>query len=434
MKRLALLTIPLIAAFAIGSASAYTAFGATVYPESDEDFIRPLTFSSLTDYAIEDDLFVFADGKLVKVYEKGIYDEYGFDTTVKAVDIKDGVIYCLTGDVAYYLGTETGENLIQEEKFLPDPKNHHFAEQKTEDTVPGYFYTIDSDGLTVFDSSTKQHATYPGEFFNLKKFGNKVYAICNNVLHEFSGTVDKPLDDFKYMIDASDVEITVGQATSLLKEYSSAQFVNIAAGSIMTEIDLDDIPVDGHFTSKNLIKTEKETPALRLCETGDFTIVSILDTAYAVLSSNIEKSNATHTSESVLDSVQITGTNIYASPFMSNGTTAYPYAHGIMVDVIGEIKFEGVLERVFYEVRYEYGDTVIEGFIADGFWTTDKREDKSDPNHEIDPHYSEKSDTKTILIILAVVLLVLAVIAYLVHLSAKHKKKGKKKKEEQSEE
>ena len=434
MKRLALLTIPLIAAFAIGSATAYTAFGATVYPESDEDFIRPLTFSSLTDYAIEDDLFVFADGKLVKVYEKGNYDEYECTATVKSVDIDKGVIYCLTGDVTYYLGQESDENGGTVEKFLPDPKNHTFATRTDEITYNGYYYFTDSEGLTVFSRSTKEYETYSGEFFNLKQCGDKVYAICNNVLHEFSGTADKPLDDLKYMIDASDVEITVGQATSLLKEYSSAKFVNIAAGAIMTEIDLDDIPVDGHFTSKNLTKTEKETPALMLCETGDFTIVSILDTAYAVLSSNIEKSNATHTNQSTLDSVQITGTNIYASPFMSTGTTAYPYAHGIMVEVIGEIKFEGVLERVFYEVRYEYGDTVIEGFIADGFWTTDKREDKSDPYDRKDPNETYKSDTKTILIILAVVLLVLAVIAYLVHLSAKHKKKGKKKKEEQSEE
>lgn len=451
MKRLALLTIPAIAALAIGSSTAISALAA-VYPESDDDFIRPLTFSSLTDYSIEDELFAFADGNSVKLYEDGKYGEYPFKAKVAAVDIavekvdktEKTVIYCLSGGMTYYYDTES-------DVFTPfEEGTHNFDGLQTQVTLPGYFYTIDSEGLTVFDSSTKEHITLTGEFFNLKTYGGKAYAICGNTLYSFTGTAKKALDDLEYMIDASDVEIAVGQqAKTELKTFKTyhsdspdsdyhAQFVTITEGAVMIEIDLESdlesVPDDGHFTSKDIIKAAPNCSALFLCKTGDFAIVSILDKAYAVLSKNTDPSSLTHTGETPYNAAQIQGGNIYASPFMAGGTVTYSRASGITVEVVAKIQFEGVLDRVFYQVRYESAGETIEGFVAEELLKMEVREDNKPSTFVPDPETSEKNDTKKILIIFAVVVLVLAALAYVLHVTTKGKLKGKKKKEKTEDE
>ena len=413
MKRLALLAVPILAVtFTAGGITASAQESETKYPE-DEEFVKTLTFSSLTDYAIEDDLFAFADGKLVKVYTGGNYSEYEFDGAVTAVKIEKGVIYCGSGGTAYSLPDKT------------ELKDCTFSQTSSEILFGGLYYFTDTEGLIVFNSSTKEYETHEGEYFNLKQYGDKVYAICDNILHEFTGTANKPLDKLKYTVDADEVEITIGQADRDLKKYNAVTFVKIQKDSYMTEIDLEDIKGE-HFVPLDIVKADENTTALLLCESGNAAIISIRDKAYAVLKEKIESRTSKDNAHEGLYEAQITGGGIYASPFISSGTAAKSNVMGLTVTVVDRIE-NSVLESVFYEVEYGEGET---GFVAEGLLTSVTIKDDKPPQDIPDPKYTEKNDTKTILIILAVVLLVLAAIVYISHITSKGKKKDKKKKEE----
>ena len=412
MKRLALLTVPLLAAISMaGGIAAGAATGETEYPE-DADFTRTLTLTSLNDYAIEDGLYAFADGEHVKVYNDGNYDEYGIGAKVAGVEIKDGVVYYGYGDKAY---------------SLPDKVEcEHSFTQKSETIILKNFHYYFRDGaLKVFDESSEKVATYEG-YSLLKEYGGKAYAVKDNVVYEFTGTAATEVA-LEYEVKPENVEITIGKAADKLKTYDSVKFVNIAAGSYLTEVDLEKL--DGqHFVPLDIVKTEEKNTALLLCYSGNAAIVAIKDRAYAVLKNKVEETKIEYTTHNPYTTAQMTGMNIYASPFVVSGTVANSNALTITVNVLNRIENE-LLESVFYEV--EYGEEKLKGYVAEGFLTGEIRGDNKTPNLETDPNFSDNSDTKTILIILAVIILVLAALAYILYVSGKGKKKDKNKKEDE---
>ena len=431
MKRLALLTIPLLAAFAAGP---LTAFAATdeVYPENDGDFISPLTFTSLTDYAIEDELFAFADGNTLKVLNGNSYDSYDVEGAFTNVEIKDGEIYCLLDNTERQLVIGEGENYsfkVTEERVcdFKEPVNSLY------DKVSCLYFT-NENGLNIFDSSTQKTTTYEGEYSNLKIYGDKVYAMKENSLYSFTGVEIAEVKP-EYAVKPKNIHIEIGQASSSLKKYASVQFVEIGVGTVMTEVDLDEVSGE-YFNALNVVKTNEKTVALLLSSSNDLAIVSIKDKAYAILKPTEKMRNITvnYTSDIPFDTAQISGGSIYASPFVAKGVEAFSFlsAAGIKVSVLNKIESE-MLECVFYEVEYSFGESKITGYVAEGLLTPEIREDFEDPDLVNDPHYSDKSDTKTILIILAVVVLVLAVILYVSHVSAKKKKKNKKEEPKEEE-
>ena len=79
VKKLVALTTALLAAFsAIGTITAFAAESNTIYPQ-DTDFIKSLTFSSLSDYAVDGETYVFAEGSRVYVFENGNLSETTLD-------------------------------------------------------------------------------------------------------------------------------------------------------------------------------------------------------------------------------------------------------------------------------------------------------------------------------------------------------------------
>lgn len=428
MKRLALLTIPLLAAFAVGG---ITAGAETEYP-NDESFVKTLTLSSLNDYAIEDGIFAFADGNSIKVINGDNYSKYSSIKTLTedftAVDIVDGVIYCLNDGKSYIIDdTGTQYTFVEHE--------HTFPEEQLVVVLNGFHYYFKDGQFKIFNESDEAVATYEG-FSNLKEYSETAYAVKNNSLYKFVGAEQQELK-FAYAAKPSDIVIPIGQAGRNLKKYAPVQIVDIESGSYMTEIDLDvdfDNLSGGNFTSLNIVKAEEGTSALLLYKNESVAIVSIRDSAYAIFDPDAKiKNSVQYTTEKPLEtSAQIMGGNIYASPFVAKGTITFSNATGITVKVLNRIENE-ILECAFYEIEYYWGEEKVTGYVAEGLLTEDIREDNQQPTEIPDPEYSEKSDTKTILIIFAVVVLVLAAIAYIGYVSAKGKKKGKKKKEENEE-
>lgn len=423
MKRFALLTIPLIAAvIATGSISANAAVGGTIYPE-DSEFIKELSLSSLNDYAIGDGLFAFADGEYVKVYDDGNYSEYAFIGDVTAVDIdEDGVVYCRSEEKTYSL---PGQTECEYDEF--DSKVNRLL-------CGDYLYNVLEGKLYVSYLLTPEAppAVYSGKYSNLKQYGDKVYAINGNSLYAFNGSQGEEVV-LEYAVDKADLKITIGQASSSLKEYSEVRFVEIEEGAFMTEVDLEKL--DGeYFVPLNIVKAEKGTYALLLSYSGNAAIVSIKNTGYVVAQSKVKEITIDPTTENPYKNAQMIGGKIYASPFVASGTVANSEAAGLIVKVLHKLDYESILECPFYEVEYQYGEKTVKGYVAEGFLSSVLIKDDNPPKEISDPDYSDDSDTKTILIIFAVVVLVLAAIAYIAHVSSKGKKKGKKKKETESEE
>ena len=417
MKKLALLTIPLLAGlFAMSSITAYAADGNTIYP-NDEDFIKTLSFTSLTDYAVEDDLYAFADGRLVKVYRDGIYTEYAFVNKVTAVDIKEGVIYCGSEDKSYTVTDQV------ECEYEFTQKSGRLLDEDSD-----FLYNILNGKLYVSDLMQPEvlPTVYEGEYSYLHKYGDTVYAMCGNKLYFFDGASAEEVV-LKYALDASDLKITIGDGSANLKKYTKVKFVEIAEGSYITEIDLENLRGE-YFSATKVIKTEEKTTALYLCESGNATIVSIKDKAYLVLKSKVSAAvDVDYVVDDTFDSAQMIGGNIYASPYVSSATVATSNATGITVSVLRQIQYDSILECSFYEVEYIMGGKVVTGYVAEGFLSREIIEDKKQPTEMTDPNYSESNDTTTIIIIFAVVVLVLVTVIYLVHLGAKKKKKDKDK-------
>ena len=425
MKRFVCLTIPLLLAFSFGGIAASAAVNDPIYPESDEDFIRPLYLSSLTDYAIEDELFAFADGNSVKVISGGDYDRYDYDADISAVDIEDGAIYCLSGDKSYLIEID-GENY----EFVES--EHTFLEMEDRILYGDYLYFTNSSGLNIFDTTRLSTATYDGEYSNLKLSGGKVYAMSGNSLYVLSGTNCKKVE-LEYEVKAKNVKIEIGQALASLKQYSSVQFVKIKQGTVLTEIDLS--KVEGmYFVSKNIVRANENEVALLLCSSEDLAVVAIKNRSYAILNptSKISLTAVEHSTEVDYDA-QSMSENIYASPFVANGTASFSRAMGATVKVISKIESE-ILGYSFCEVEYQDGENTVKGFIAEHMLNEEIREDKNEPSNITDPNYTESSNTKTILIILAVILLVLVAVLYVAHVSGKGKKKKKKKSEAEEKE
>lgn len=417
MKKFAALTISLLAALtSIGGTVAYAADGGTIYPE-DEEFIKTLELTSLTDYAVGDDFYAFADGKSVKVYSDGNYKEYAFENSVISVDIKEGVIYCGCSNEKAYT--------------IPDQKDceYAFPETKTELLFNGFYYFIDENGINVFDK--KNNITFDGEYSNIKNFGEKVYAVKENKLYCFTG-VECAEVVLEYADYSATREITIGQARTALKSYSEAKFVEIAAGASMTAVDLEQ--VDGqYFIPVSTTKAESNITALLLCYSGNAAIVTVKDTAYVLLKNKVTETQLNCSTEIPFENAQMLGGRIYASPYVVSGTVSSSEATNIKVKVTDRLENADILGSVFYEVEYTVDGKTEKGYVAEGFLSKLIIEDDKDPTEVKDPEYSDSNDTKTILIIFAVVLLVLAAVGYVSYVSSKSKKKAKNKNKDKDE-
>lgn len=414
MKKLAYLTIPLIAALIAGGAqTAYAADGGTIYPD-DEAFISALKLTSLSDYTVGGGAYAFADGKLVKVFNDGDYKEYAFENDVTDVAFNEGVFYCGCSDGKAYTLAEQSEC------------EYTFPEKAGELLYGGFYYFTDEDGnLSVFDKSTKQTETYEGSFSNLKLCGETVYAANGNALYSFDGAEGGEVE-LKYADYSVTRTITVGQAASALKNYAPATFVKIEAGTFMTAVDLEKL--DGeHFVPINTVRSEEETVALLLCYSGNAALVSVGDTGYLMLKSKTSVTEMEFATEETF-TAQMLGGNIYASPYIVSGTVSTPAATGKIVNVKKKLELENVLGAVFYEVEFTENESVVCGYVAEGFLSKVIVGEQEKPTEITDPEYSEDNDTKTILIILAVILLVLGAVGYISYVSSGGKRRKNKKK------
>ena len=427
MKRLAILAISLLTAItAFGNVAAYAAESDTIYP-SDEDFIKALEFGALSDYAVCDGVFAFAEEQKVSVFNGGNLTEYEFGAKVTAVDCAEDTFYCAVGDgTVYSLPYAEGQNAA--EHVMPEPE--------TMLKLGKFIYLLEDTTLKVVDTiNDKVHKDYEGEFKNLKQFGERVYAMSENAVWTFNGAESEKLI-FKYADYSCTQSIAVGQAATALKAYSEPEIVTVKTGAFMTETDLTSVP-EKFFAAGDTVTAKENTTAILLCTTGNAAIIAIGMDCYILLSSNVELTEESCYSAPDYEYAKITaaGDRIYSSPYVSEGTAIMTGAAGLIVKVLHKVEHT-VLDTAFFEVEFTAKDgTTAKGYINGKFLikVDHVAEDDKKPDTVTDPDYTEESNTKTILIVFAVVILVLAAVGYLAFTATSDKRKNKKEKKTQPE-
>ena len=406
-----------MAVTSFGGASAL-AESATQYPE-DSEFIKSLTFESLSDYAVDGDKYAFAENKTVTLYDGynieriTFEDEEDKDKQITALDCADGVFYCAYGESVY---------------SLPDLKAAEFTMSEAQMSIDNgdFNYRLTGTTLKIADFSEEGGTVYTpeGAFVNLKKYGTKVYAMKDGEVCAFNGGTYEIISLEYYDKDITKESISVGNSASALKNYKSLRFVTVREGAHMTVTDLTDIDRD-YFKTEETREAGKDEIALLLCYTGNAAIVSIGDTSYLVHEDNVTECKVECAYQPEFANATITGNNIYSSPYVFVDYPALSNATGTIVKVISRLECEGILGSVFYEVQYGEDEKI--GYVADGLLTAYIIEDNKEPATIPDPAHNESNNTKTILLVLAVVVLVLAAVAYLAHVGTKDKKSKKKK-------
>lgn len=427
VKKLVVFAAAIVALIAAADATAaYASEGGTVYPD-DGELIKTLSLTDLKDYSVNGELYAFADGRSVKVFNGGDYRVREFESDVLSVDIADGQVYFYCADEKSYGFSDAALTEYAE-------CEHSFPQKVNEILQGGFYYFTDEDkNFNVFDKSQKETKTFEGEYTNLKICNGKVFAVKANVLYSFTGA-EEAETVLKYADFSATEKIALGDSAQSLKTFSEVKFVTVDEGAFMTAVDLEKL--DGEFfipSPSGTIRAQKDTTALLLAYSGNSAIISIDSASYILIKDKTHEKEVSFKSETPEGSAQMLDGMIYASPFVVSGTCVSADVMGKMVKIICKIELENVLGSAFYEVEYTEGEQTVRGYVAEGFLSEFKIEDNKKPNEVKDPAYSEETDTKTILIIFAVVLLVLAAIGYVSYITAGSRRKKHKKKREEPE-
>ncbi|MDE6597416.1 MAG: hypothetical protein K2K60_02120 [Clostridia bacterium] len=387
MKRLAILSISLLLSLAAfgGTSAAFAEEADTRYPD-DEEFTKTLSFSDLKDYEIEGDTFYFLDGET----------NYKYESNTLTV----------------------GE---QPASFSPE---------KYEVSTDGYLYYFNGDALLAYEKTEPYTTTKFEGYSLLKEFNGAVYAVRDNTLYSIDGANEPAAMVFEYFDPSAAQKIPVGQTADSLTQNYELKFATVKEGAYITEADLS-FP-DGCLTSKDAVtvKAEKDMTALILCYTGNAAVISVGDKCYVTKLTPADEIDVDCYKAPSFIHATVTGSEIYASPYVVKGTSAVFPAAGMQVKILNKLELEGVLGTTFYEIEYTVDEQKHVGYVTEGLVTEYLFGENKEPASIPDPAHSEKNNVTTVVLVLIVITLVLVAAAYLTYAGTLGKLKSRKKKNE----
>ncbi|MDE7306016.1 MAG: hypothetical protein K2N33_01360, partial [Clostridia bacterium] len=296
-----------------------------------------------------------------------------------------------------------------------------------------YLYYFHDGALLAYEKTDPYTTTRFEGFSLLKQFNGTVYAVKDNVLYCIDGANEPAANVFDYFDFSAAQKIAAGQTASLLTQNYKLKFATVKAGAYVTEADLS--LTDGYLTSENAItvKTEKDMTALILCYTGNAAVISVGDKCYVTKLSADDEISEDEIKEicyktPAFENATVTGSEIYASPYVDKGTSAVFPAAGMQVKILNKLEYDGVLGASFYEVEYTVDEQTFIGYVTEGLVTEYLFGENRDPDTVTDPAYSEKNNVTTVVLVLIVIMLVLVAAAYLTYAGTIAKRKNKKKK------
>lgn len=439
MKKLFLFTTALCSvALAAANLSALNAFaeadeGLNEYPQ---DFTKEIVFENLEDYAVHENKFAFLENGVIHEYSNEEF--YGFQDD--GLNVK-AVYYDISGALCY--GNDEGifRHDIGEPAEVIKPE--------TTFTLNGYHYSFDKDGvLNAYNEQTTQVTPLEG-FSNLKKFGEKAYAVKENALYVIEGTTSAPCE-LKYLDFSATQTINAAGAETSLRNLSleTPRFVALKDGVFLTEINADKL--DGkYFETGKTLKTGKDIPtstALLIATAGTEGSISMVmlcgetrNVCYILRTADTEPVERQAISVPVFNgvatpdlaaTVTVGEGFIYTAPFVCKSTQIAQIKAGENVKITGAVlKTDNPeIARDFYKVEFiAENDYRVTGYVPFGYVSPYEFIEKP-PVEQPDPDYSEQNLIKPVVLIIVVIALVLIAVGYLIFVATDGKNKKDKKK------
>lgn len=436
MKKFLFAVISLcLAASAIVSPLTAFATGTASEPDYPEIFNDPLTFESLSDFAIaNDNLIVFAEGNTLVHWSNENKTVYKLDSAVTNLDYdaeSKKFYYSLNGGYTSYVLPSSAP-----EKLPDEPVSHSYDAPYVfleKDIFEGYhyYYQGNSDVLYVLDESEpdpKNNTTMLLGFFNAKVYNNTLYAINDNCLYTIVGASTNMLS-LTYSNYNKLATIPVGDIPEKLKTYGifeeNPQLVKIEEDAFLTEIDSNNLisqddkgnEVISIIEPKNLHKTLRGDVALLLYESDKVRIVAHGKSAYILKADgalNLNYDIKTPVDAGTTATVNVVGEYAHSLPYMSNATRMFALAPNEVVTVISKISNEGnsPLAHTFYLIENADGER---GYVIDEFLgeLNVPIPDEGGANTTPDPDPHTDDYIRTVVLVIVVIMLVLIAAGYI---------------------
>ncbi len=435
MRKAALKTFLILALGAMIFASLFSfvyafADDATAETEYPETFRFDLELEGVTDYAIDDNGYIFASSEGVTTVRGENMARYGFEAT--NVDISEGVFYCSNGGVTFY--SEDGATWTSCD-------GHGFDEPLSSLYVDDIIYNVvTGSGISIYNLTTDEidRETLSG-FSLMKECGEKLYAVCDDCLYEIDG------------YDATEVEISytdysaadgVSTGTASLSSWSetlenpdnlSFEVGTLAEGAFISEIDLASIFDETFDVFDTFEVTESSSPAagdqvLILCRSGNAYVVAAGLSVYILRCEGVENVETALVSTSEGSGTVSEPTLCsYLIPVICDAVAKddLDSVDGSKVQICGFLSAEDYpfLYCDFYLVSYETEGVAGYGFVPERYVTIGSFGEALTEFDDED--FSDDNYILTVVLILIVIALVLVAAGYIVFIATRSKKKGK---------
>lgn len=427
MKKFLAVTTSLIAGALTlsGGAAAFAETDGTdaaeYYPAS---FETVPAFTNLTDYAVGDGKFLFLENNSVSEYGSERVVNYGAGRrTITALYFENG---------SFYYGTNDGK-VYALENFNDEENNEvtDFVSTVETDKISAgdCYYHYDNDVLYVLENH--DDVSLDG-FSKLKRYGETVYAVKENVLYTLNGAESTPVKVQNFELSG---KISVGGAYTKLTASPEAepQFANLKNGAYMTEVDLDALEETSlTFVTGDTVKVNAASPALLLYTAGNATegisVVAIDGKSYLIHPKDVTAVPGYPLKDTDFNKGTATEGFIYSAPYESKGTRVCVLPYGASVSIVKEIKKADnpALDHDFYYVEYQTDeDTSVKGYVRFGLLSTYTFNEEA-PNPTDDPDETYEDLIKPVVLILIVLLLVAIAAGYLIYVGTSDKRKKKK--------
>lgn len=429
MKKFLAITTVLCAAV-----GALTIGGATAQAESaterDGTVYYPTTFEAVPSFTDLKD-YAVGDGKTLYLQQNCIYEYADESVTlyensrkeITSLYFSGGEFYYGTGDGSYYAlkNFNAGDN--PEVKKPVENENYN---------LNGYFYYYNTtDGkLNVVNQSTDVNTPLDG-FSNLKRYGNAIYAVKDNVLYSLDGATPTEIkvDDFEITKN-----IKTGGAYEALKASApqNINFVQLNQGAYMTEVNLDKLGENSvtYETGDTVKINTTQTPSALLLYSitdGDegLSIISVNGDCYILHPKDTSPKTAYPFVDSRFTEGTATEGYLYSAPLESKGTRIMSLPSGASVNILKEVKRldNPELDHDFYYVEYSPDETTtVRGYVRFGLLSTFTF-NENPPSATIDPDETYADMVRTVILILIVLLLLAIAAVYLIYVGTSDKRK-----------
>jgi len=438
VKKLLRFTTSLCSAvLALGLGGASAAFAETGETggmgETDASQYYPATFEIVPSFENLED-YAVGDGKVLFLQKNCVY-EYGDERVTTYENSRKTVTSLYFEDGAFYYGTNDGKyyalsNFNSEE----NPEITDFVSTtETEDILLAnkYNYYL-SDGNYYFLDKNRpsEPSVLLDGFSNLKRYGETVYAVKENVLYELNGTESAAVKVENFKLTQS---ISTGNAYNALTSPATQAplFVNLTGGAHMTEVDLDKLEeTSSTFVTGDTVKVTEPTALLLYTAGNDaegISIIAVNGKSYLIH----PKDTAAKTVYPFADTEFTDGTAtegyVYSAPFESKGTRVAKLPYGTNVTILNVIKMadNAELDHDFYHVRYQIDETnSVEGYVRSGLLST-YTFNEDPPVATADPEETYGDLIKPVVLVLIVLLLIAIAAGYLIYIGTSDKRKKK---------